>query len=182
MFTGGPKTIHTPDIMKSLHDHKQLKILDLSNNNITQFKYIGDFLAHNNVLQKLVLTGNILNMVEDFRYLLYGMINNISVTELDYDVSAELINDHGEKVLFKSQDRALVNNQLENNKIINEKGVGIHAIQNSMNLVNRRMVSMADIMLPDQKIKIEAIIKYYTCQTSIYLKNELILRNCKIDN
>ena len=51
MYSCGHGTIHTMEIMKSLGDHRKLRILDLSNNNITSFKYIGDFLAKNVVLE-----------------------------------------------------------------------------------------------------------------------------------
>ena len=43
-------------------------------------------------------------------------------------------------------------------------------------------MDLSDIMLPEDKIRIESIVKYITCKSKSNLKNELILRNCQINN
>jgi len=49
---------HLNEIIQSLSDHKKLKVIDLSNNQIKSFKEIGEFLGKNQVLKTLILKGN----------------------------------------------------------------------------------------------------------------------------
>lgn len=49
---------HTNEIIQSLHDHRQLRILDLTDNGIQSMDYISRFLSYNQVIRELVLAGN----------------------------------------------------------------------------------------------------------------------------
>ena len=65
--------LHIKEINKYLLDHKNLKILDLRNNELKSLNCVSEFLARNQVIQKLNLIGNPILHEKAFRNLLFGI-------------------------------------------------------------------------------------------------------------
>ena len=64
---------HMREIIKYLLDHKSLKILDLSNNELKNMNSVSEFLARNQVIKKLNIKGNPILHENDLRNLLFGL-------------------------------------------------------------------------------------------------------------
>ena len=64
---------HLKEIVKYLLDHKNLKILDLSYNELSKMNNISEFLTKNQVIQQLNLKGNNIKQECDLRSLLFGL-------------------------------------------------------------------------------------------------------------
>jgi Leucine-rich repeat (LRR) protein len=82
---------HVNSILGDMHSYKHLQLLDLSDNGITNMREISTMLANNASIQQLILKGNTVETIEDFRYLLMGMTANISLVHLEYDIQQALV-------------------------------------------------------------------------------------------
>ena len=74
------------EILKSLGDHKQLKILDISHNGLKDMQQISDLIIKNQTIQELNLKGNYIWDHENLECLLMAMIQNTSITKLEYEL------------------------------------------------------------------------------------------------
>ena len=86
---------HTREILKALNDHKMLRILDLSHNQIVGLKEIGSLIVCNQNLQEIHLKDSgsqpIISTVADFHDMLASISKNRSVTILEYDIANHLM-------------------------------------------------------------------------------------------
>ena len=69
--------------MESLQDHKQLEVLNLSNNNITSFKEIGNFFANNKSVKAINLKGNVISSQNEFNLIMKGIEKNTTLSKCD---------------------------------------------------------------------------------------------------
>ena len=85
--------VHTKELVQSISDIKTLRILDLSHNHIQSMEDISNLLSKNQYIQELNLEGNPIGKIEDFRYLLVGMANNVSVVKFSFELKRILLDE-----------------------------------------------------------------------------------------
>mgnify|MGYP006099244325 CR=1 FL=1 len=112
--------VATKSVLLHLYPHKSLRTLDLSNNQITSMSEIASLLSNNQVLTEVNLSGNMITTAENFTVLLLGMANNMSVTQLSYDVSPAILPQARNPEGIDQTELTLLEDQVRLNKFIQE--------------------------------------------------------------
>ena len=110
--------VATESVLLHLYTHKKLTTLDLSNNRLTSMTEIASLLANNQVLTAVNLSGNAITTADNFTALLLGMADNMSVTQLSYEVSPAILPGANNRLGIDEEDLPLLDEQLRLNRFI----------------------------------------------------------------
>ena len=101
--------------LRNLNSHKKLLILDISNNQLTSMTEIADLLNKNQVITEINLSGNTITTTDDFTELLCGMLDNMSVTKLSYEISPTILPNDKNPLAIQEDNLASFEDQLKIN-------------------------------------------------------------------
>jgi Leucine-rich repeat (LRR) protein len=166
--------VATQSVLLHLYPHKQLKTLDLSNNHLTSMSEIASLLSNNQVLTEVNLTGNLITTAENFTVLLLGMANNMSVTQLSYDVSPAILPKANNPAGIDQTELTLLEDQVRLNKFIQE-----HILPRQTHYRVRVTSAIDFSRQTDIGANIQAAMKYFKCTADA---TKLLLSDCHLDD
>lgn len=157
--------IKIKDPKKMLRDN--LKVLNLKNNGITDFKEIQDIIINSRSLKTIDLRGNFLESKSQFDEMIKGISRNISVSRIYFDLDKEhkidedRINAFYEEIKKNEYIDRLIEWKNFNQYYLNQ--------QTDLNLSGTKNLGK----------NIDAVIKLYRC---LHNKTELVLANCNLED
>ena len=170
---------HLKEILETLYDHKTVKILDLSYNNISGLKEISSLIVKNQHIREIYLNEEedgvqVVNTKEDFNMLVAAIQKNLSIKKLEYGISKHLLTG---AAAVKKEDIDLIDKE----KVINGhiKSI-IQEIQIDRKNKGTDTIDLSNIEL---ELMIESVVKAFCVPgPSKIQKKKLILKECQIND